>query len=104
MNNSPRTYFITRHSGARAWAARHGYQDAMLLAHLDPAGLAALQPGDCVLGTLPVHLAGQVCARGGHYFHLSIDIPPEARGRDLDADDMERFGARLEEFVVRRIA
>jgi len=31
-------------------------------------------------------------------------VPPEARGRDLSADDMERFGARLEEYDVRKLA
>jgi CRISPR-associated protein Csx16 len=44
-----------------------------------------------------------VCARGARYLHLSIDIPPEARGRDLNAEEMERFGARLEEFQVTRV-
>lgn len=99
----PDTYFITRHSGARDWAARNGHGSAVLMEHMEESALASLRPGDNVLGTLPVHLAAKVCERGARYFHLSIDIPPDARGRDLSADEMEAFGARLEEFVVRKV-
>lgn len=103
LNPPPRTFFVTRHHGARDWAARHGHADATPVDHLDPATLASLGAGDRVLGTLPVHLAAEVCRHGARYFHLSIDIPPEARGRDLSADDMDAFGARLEEYSIIRV-
>ncbi len=90
-------YFVTRHAGALAWAARRGIQVDEQCAHLDPA---RIQPGDTVIGTLPVNLAAEVCARGGRYLNLSLDLPPEARGRELSADDLEQFGARIEEFHV----
>lgn len=93
------TVFVTRHPGAVDWAARRGIA-AQMVAHLDPA---SVQPGDVVMGTLPVHLAALVYARGGRYLHLELDLPPEARGRDLTADDMDRFGARLTEYQVRRM-
>jgi CRISPR-associated protein Csx16 len=90
--------FVTRHAGAVDWAARQGLA-ARMVSHLDPADVG---PGDVVMGTLPVHLAAEVCARGARYLHLTLDLPPEARGRDLTADDMARFGAKLEEFIVSR--
>jgi CRISPR-associated protein Csx16 len=90
--------FVTRHPGAVDWAARQGIQ-AQMVPHLDPA---AIVPGDIVMGTLPVHLAAEVCVRGARYLHLTLDLPPEARGRDLTADDMARYRAKLEEFIVRR--
>lgn len=65
--------------------------------HLDPATVAL---GDIVIGSLPVNLAGEVCARGGAYLHLSIDLPAELRGRELSAEQMRACGARLERFVV----
>jgi CRISPR-associated protein Csx16 len=92
-------YFVTRHPGAVDWAERQGIT-ARMVAHLDTG---AVHPGDVVMGTLPVHLAAEICARGARYLHLSLDLPPEARGRDLSAEEMERFGAGLVEYAVRRI-
>ena len=67
-------YFITRHSGAVAWAREEGIEAAQLIDHLD---VELIQPGDTVVGTLPVNLAASVCARGGSYLHLSLELPPE---------------------------
>ena len=93
----PRTIFVTRHAGAREWAERQGIIVDEMVEHLDPE---TINPGDLVIGTLPVHLVAEICRRGGRYKHLSMNIPPEHRGRELSADDMEKFGARLEEFIV----
>lgn len=89
-------FFVTRHIGAVEWAARQGLQ-AQVLSHLDPA---QIMPGDIVMGTLPVHVAAEVCARGARYLHLELDLPSEARGRDLTAEDMVRYGAKLTAFRV----
>jgi CRISPR-associated protein Csx16 len=91
------TTLITRHPGAIEWVARQGLTVDEQLAHLDPTDI---QPGDVVIGTLPVNLAAEVCARGGRFFNLSLNVPPEARGKELSADDLERYGARLEEYRV----
>jgi len=91
------TWFITRHPGALEWAHRHGLSIDRHIVHMDPADV---RPGDVVLGTLPVNLAADVCAKGARYLNLSLDLPAEARGRELSADDLERYGARLEEYRV----
>lgn len=91
------THFVSRHPGALDWAAGEGVVVDRVVAHLDPE---TVQPGDVVIGTLPVHLAARVCARGGRYLHLSLELPPEQRGRELSAADLRRFGARLEAFRV----
>lgn len=95
------TLFITRHPGAIEWAARRGLHIDRQIAHIDPA---TIQPGDVVIGILPVNLAAEVCARGGQFFNLSLDLPPDARGRELTADELERYGARLEEYNVEKSA
>ncbi|MGQ9862433.1 MAG: CRISPR-associated protein Csx16 [Thiobacillaceae bacterium] len=95
------TFFVSRHPGAIEWATRRGFHIDRQLAHLDPADI---QPGDTVIGTLPVNLAAEVCARGARFFNLSLDLPAEARGRELTADDLERYGARLEAYSVMGIA
>lgn len=91
------TFFVTRHPGAILWAQRQGLAVDRQLAHLDPEQIA---PGDTVIGVLPVNLAARVCARGGRYLNLSLDLPAEARGQELTADELERYGARLEGYVI----
>jgi len=91
------TYFVTRHPGARDWAAEQGITVDLLVSHMDPEGI---QPGDVVLGTLPVNLAARVCERGARYLHLSLELPPTLRGRELSTEDMRTLGARLEEFRI----
>ena len=93
------TYFISRHPGAAAWAEAEGFHVDERLAHFD---VNSVQPGDRVLGTLPINLVAEVNARGGTYFHLTLELPAEARGKELTADDMRNFGARLEGFAAQR--
>lgn len=95
-----KTYFVTRHPGARDWAAQEGIAVDELVDHLE---VERVQPGDRVLGSLPVNLAAEVCARGGRYLHLSLELAPGLRGRELTAADMRLCGARLEEFWVEKV-
>jgi CRISPR-associated protein Csx16 len=91
------TLFVSRHPGARDWAAEEGIAVDAVIAHLDPD---TIQPGDVVIGTLPIHLAAQVCQRGGRFLHLSLELPPDWRGRELSAADLRECRARLEEYRV----
>lgn len=94
----PKKYFVTRHRGAVTWAANNGVKARKVnLGSFDPL---LVQPGDVVIGTLPVQMIAKVNGRGGHYWHLSMDVPEEHRGKELTAEQMTRFGARLEEFNV----
>ena len=91
------TWFITRHPGARDWAEHEKLAIDRYCAHLDPQ---EVQAGDSVIGSLPVHLAGAVCQRGARYFNLSLDLPASARGKELNAHELDTFKARLEEYHV----
>jgi CRISPR-associated protein Csx16 len=93
--------FISRHQGARDWAIAEGFAVDVWVDHLE---LDRIVPGDRVMGTLPVHLAASVCARGACYYHLSLDLPEDWRGRELTAEDLRRYGARLEAYEVRPVA
>lgn len=93
-------WFVSRHSGAVEWARRRDLKVDRQVAHLDPT---EVQAGDMVIGTLPVNLAAKICKRGARYFHLALDLPPELRGKELDADEMERFGAELEEYLIQKV-
>jgi CRISPR-associated protein Csx16 len=85
------TYFISRHPGARAWASEQGIGGTWI-EHLDPTLVAA---GDQVIGTLPVNLAAEVCLLGASYWHLAMNVPPEARGKELTAEQMRCYDVRL---------
>lgn len=97
------TLFVTRHQGARDWADLQNFKDAEAVEHLSAAKINALGKGDIVIGTLPVHIIAQINRRRARYFHLEMAVPLEARGRDLSAEDMARFGAKLEEFIVTKV-
>ncbi len=84
---------------ADCWASRKDAQS-----NLRPFDAGVVQAGDTVLGTLPVNLIAEVCKRGGRYFHLTLELPAEARGKELTAEDMRHFGARLEEFSAKAAA
>lgn len=93
-------WFVSRHSGAQEWAATIGIE-ARVVRHLD---IDDIQAGDIVLGTLPVHLAAEVCQRGARYIHLTLDLTEDLRGQELTAEQLIRCNARLVEYRVERQA
>lgn len=92
-----KTLFISRHPGAVQWIKAQPIVVDRFIAHLD---IEAIEPGDCVIGSLPVYLAAQVCARGAEYWHLSMKLPAELRGQELNYEQLEQMSARLERFTV----
>jgi CRISPR-associated protein Csx16 len=95
-----KTVLVTRHAGARDWVEQEGHQVDDLIVHLDPE---IVQKGDKVIGTLPINLINEVCERGARYFHLTLELQAEHRGRELTAEDMRRCGARLMEYRVQGV-
>lgn len=94
------TYFVSRHPGARDWAAEEGITVDAVIDHLDPTIIA---PGDILIGSLPVNLAAEVCTRGARYLNLSLDLPATLRGVELSAEQMRTCGARVEEYRIHRL-
>ena len=70
------------------------------MTHLDPL---IIGPGDTVVGTLPVHLAAEVCERGACYLHLVIPMTPSDRGRELTAADLRARGTRVHGYFVKSL-
>lgn len=93
-------HFVSRHPGARDWAAAEGLAVDAFITHLD---VTHVHDGDVVIGSLPVNLAAEVCARGARYLHLSLNLPVDARGIELTAEAMRRYGARVEEYRVEQV-
>lgn len=94
-----RALFVSAHAGAVEWARRQGIE-AEAKTHLGDADIAALGPGDMVIGTLPISLVAALNAKGARYRHLVLDLGETDRRKPLSADDMARLGARLVEYTA----
>ena len=94
-------WFVSRHPGAIEWAKRQDLAIDRWVTHLDPTEVGA---GDTVVGTLPVNLAAKICQQSAHYLHLSLEVPATWRGRELSADDLQAFAARVETYRIERVA
>ena len=94
------TWFISRHQGAIDWIKTQSewhidhYRD-----HLDPDDIA---PGDTVIGTLPIHIAAAVCARGARYYFLQLPQEAEQRGSEYSAVDMTAMGCTLQRYHIHK--
>ena len=95
-----RCLFVSRHAGAKRWLKEEGIEVDVVVDHLDVEVVSA---GDVVIGTLPLPLAAEVIRRGARYLHLHLPLTEQTRGLELDAAEMRRLGARLEEYRVERI-
>lgn len=94
-------YFISRHQGAIDWIRQQStWSIDHFVSHLNPE---AIQPGDVVIGTLPLHLAAAVCARGAKFYFLSLNVGFADRGGEYSATEMEQLGCHLQQFEVKAI-
>lgn len=93
------TILVTRHPGAIQWIHDSGIK---VDSHRDHLDTNEINKGDVVIGILPVNLAAEVCARGGQYLHICMELPRVARGKELSSDQMAEFNATLQPFTVSR--
>lgn len=95
------TLFISRHAGAIEWIKQQTeWQIDEIVPHLD---VAQVNAGDVVVGTLPVHLAAEVCAKGAKFYFLQLPQQLAGRGSEYTADEMMAAGACLVRFDVRKV-
>lgn len=94
----PTTYLVSRHPAAIEWISQQINIDKVI-EHLDTS---QVELGDIVVGTLPVHLAEEVCRRGGEYIHLQLTIPKELRGVELNTQYFSSCSPRLTKFLITR--
>jgi CRISPR-associated protein Csx16 len=91
-------FFVSRHPGALDWMRRHGIAFDRHAPHL---AIEKVRAGDTVIGSLPVNLAAEVCARGATYRHLSLEVTAADRGRELSADELDGLDATLATYEIR---
>lgn len=84
-------YFVSRHPGAVEWMKRQTeWQVDKFLPHLEAVRLVA---GDVVLGTLPLHLAAEVCAKGRLFIFCSCRNSCRNAGRNILPMKWKRWDA-----------
>lgn len=94
------TYFISRHQGAKDWAELQNIKVDLVQSHLD---IDQLKAGDVVIGTLPINMVAQLCVLGAKYYHLTLHLSEELRGKELTAQDMLDAGAKIEQYYSERV-
>jgi len=82
--------------GALEWLKNHysEFADAKYLSHVSEEDIE----NNIVIGTLPINLA--VLAK--EYWHLSMTIPAEMRGKELTSEDMEKFDCKIERYIIKK--
>lgn len=93
-------WFVSRHPGALTWARQNGIAFDCHVAHLDPEKIGA---GDTVIGSLPVNLAAEVCARGAKYWNLSLRLAEQDRGQELSAEELQAYNTTMEHYEIRKL-
>ena len=92
-------WFVSRHPGAIEWIKTQSIHIDHWATHLDTN---QIQPNDVVIGTLPVHLASQVCEKGATFYFLSINVKPEQRGTEITAQQLVEQGCLLQAFHIEK--
>ena len=80
------TVIVTRHSGLVEWLKRRGIEGEVV-AHADESSVK----GKRVYGVLPYRLA----ALTDGFVEVSINVPPELRGKELTADDIDGLNPQM---------
>jgi CRISPR-associated protein Csx16 len=94
------TFLITRHPAAIEWVESQGVSADKVVTHLNST--QDLDAGDKVLGTLPIHLVAELTHRGVEYWHLSLSLLPELRGKELSLTELQQCQPCLQQFEVHR--
>ena len=81
------------------WARRNEIYAHRWVSHVDTREIAA---GDTVIGSLPVHMAAAVCARGARYLHLALHVSKELRGHELTSEQLTELEASLQCYYIEK--
>lgn len=94
------TWFISRHQGAIEWVKHQNIQIDRFESHLDTSLVRA---GDVVIGTLPIHLAAEICQKGARFYFLSVNVTYEQRGTELTYEQLTEQQCSIHQFWVEKL-
>jgi CRISPR-associated protein Csx16 len=90
-------YLVTRHLGAVEWCRQQGIDYDYVVDHLD---IMTIQPEDEVIGILPIPLVAYLLEKGAKYFHLTLPLTSELRGKELTAKVMTQLKCSLKQYHI----
>ncbi len=90
-------FLVSRHPGARQWLLQQHIPIDKMTEHLS---IEQLQPGDTVIGNLPVQMVAQLTARQVRYLHLTVNVPRHLRGQELTVENLHQLKAQLCQFTA----
>lgn len=94
-------WFVSRHPGAMEWMKKQAHWKVdSWVSHLD---VTQIQADDVVIGTLPIHLAEEVCSKGARFYFLIIPQTREQRGTELSDAQMVEMGCEIRPYHVKRL-
>jgi len=97
-------YFVSQHERIQRWARIMNAKGGKLPHRIDQAveniDPEHLQPGDVVMGTLPMHVAAALESRGIAFWALDLHVPPQDRRKELSATELAKLGATLTRYRV----
>ncbi|WGE85078.1 CRISPR-associated protein Csx16 [Actinobacillus equuli] len=93
-------WFISRHQGAIDWIKQQAIQIDRFEQHFD---VAEIQADEVVIGTLPIHLAAEVCQKGAKFYFLSVNVTREQRGTELTCEQLVKQGCSIEPFYIQKL-
>ena len=93
-------WFISRHKGAIDWIKQQSLQIDRFESHLN---VDDIQADDTVIGTLPIHLAAKVCAKGAKFYFLSVNVSQDQRGMELTAEELIAQQCAIEPFYIQKL-
>lgn len=93
------TLFVSRHQGAIEWIKQQSIQVDVFVEHLN---VEEIQADDVVIGTLPIHLAAEVCQKGAKFYFLSVNVAREQRGTELTYEQLEKQACSLQQFYIEK--
>ena len=89
--------FVGRHSGAQQWIKQ---QHIHIDEYVDNLQMTQVHRGDSVYGILPLNIIAEIHRCGATFTHINMVVPPQYRGTELTAEQMDKFGAHLQSVTV----
>lgn len=94
-------WVISRHSAAVELLQQSLPHIDRIQPELTPEDMQSLKAGDCVYSNLPAPVVAALSARGVRYFHIDLQLPLAARGRELTTKQLKQYGFQLIEVSAR---